>query len=120
MKTSEFLLNSLCGSQWKSIGVKKHHGINTPLFCLRSENSSGIGEFLDLKLLIDWLHPLGFDVIQLLPLNDLGDDPSPYNAISSNALNPIYISLEALPEIEKENDLMVRIQALKHFNTTER
>jgi 4-alpha-glucanotransferase len=118
--STKFLLNTLCAPQWKSIGVKKHHGINTPLFSLRSNNSSGIGEFLDLKLLIDWLQPLGFDVIQLLPLNDLGDDTSPYNAISSNALNPIYISLEALPDIEQDEALMAQIQSLKHFNDTER
>lgn len=117
---AKFLLNTLCAPQWKAIGIKKHHGINTPLFSLRSKNSSGIGEFLDLKLLIDWLHPLGFDVIQLLPLNDLGDDTSPYNSISSNALNPIYISLEFLPDIKKDKDLMERIKALKHFNQTER
>lgn len=97
-----------------------HHGINTPLFSLRSEKSSGIGEFLDLKLLIDWLAPLGFDIIQLLPINASGKDPSPYNAISANALNPIYISLLSLPGIDKESDLLKAIQQLNLYNTTER
>lgn len=96
------------------------HGINTPLFSIRSEKSSGIGEFLDLIPLIDWLQPLGFDIIQLLPLNASGKDPSPYNAISSNALNPIYISLEALPGIKEQHDLLEAIQTLKRYNKTER
>ena len=118
--SAKFLLNTLCAPHWKSIGIKKHHGINTPLFSLRTSSSSGIGEFLDLIPLIDWLKPLGFDVIQLLPLNELGDDTSPYNGISSNALNPIYISLEALPDIEQDEALMAKIQSLKQFNDTER
>lgn len=86
-------------------------GINTPLFSLKSNQSSGIGEFLDLKLFIDWLKPLKYNTIQLLPLNDSGLDPSPYNPSSANALNPIYISLEALPGIGNLNQL-------KKFNTT--
>lgn len=94
-------------------GHRQLHGINTPLFSLLSHQSSGIGEFLDLKPLIDWLKPLGFNVIQLLPLYDTGNDPSPYNPISANALNPIYISLQALPGIDS-------LQPLKKYNRTKR
>jgi 4-alpha-glucanotransferase len=89
---------------WEKIGLKSHHGINTPLFSLRTEKSCGIGEFLDLLPLIDFCHEIHFSIIQLLPLNDTGLDPSPYNAISAFALNPIYISLHALPFVE-ETDL---------------
>lgn len=85
-------------SHWKKIGLKAHHGILTPLFSIRSKRSCGIGEFLDLIPLIDWCQNLKFDVIQLLPINDTGDDPSPYNPISSCALDPIYLSLADLPE----------------------
>jgi 4-alpha-glucanotransferase len=114
------LLNTLAGKHWKNVGIKHHHGINTPLFSLRSHNSCGIGEFLDLKLLIDWLSPLGFDVIQILPIYASGVDPSPYNALSANALNPIYISIEALPGIKEQSDLIEKIEELKKFNLTER
>jgi 4-alpha-glucanotransferase len=82
---------------WKKVGARPRHGINLPLFSLHSKNSSGIGEFFDLIPLIDWCSSARFDVIQLLPLNDSGSDASPYNAISSCALNPIYISLHKLP-----------------------
>lgn len=37
------------------------------------------------------------DTLQLLPINDTGYDPSPYNAQSGSALHPIYISLKSLP-----------------------
>jgi len=70
---------------------------------LRTKKSSGIGEFYDLIPLIDWCKSVGFDCIQLLPINDSGEDPSPYNAVSSCALDPIYISLSELG-IEKGHD----------------
>jgi 4-alpha-glucanotransferase len=84
-------------AQWAPIGLKPHHGIALPLSALHSKKSCGIGEFHDLIPLIDWCHSIGFDTIQLLPLNDTGADPSPYNPISSCALDPIYLSLADLP-----------------------
>lgn len=71
--------------------MAKKHGVNIPVFSLRSENRGGIGEFLDLIPLIRWLKSHGFSVLQLLPLNDSGLDPSPYNNLSAFALNPVYI-----------------------------
>lgn len=85
---------------WKKIGVYPRHGINISLAALHSHNSCGIGEFFDLIPLIDWCSSVGFHVIQMLPLNDSASDPSPYNAISSCALNPIYISLHKLPKAQ--------------------
>jgi 4-alpha-glucanotransferase len=104
-------------TSWEKIGLEKRHGINTPLFSLKTEKSSGIGEFLDLTLLIDWCAEIGFSIIQLLPLNDTGLDPSPYNALSAFALNPIYISLHALPFV-KTTDLapFQKINSLPELN----
>lgn len=53
-------------------------------------------------------------MVQLLPLYDTGDDPSPYNAVSANALNPIYISLHALPGIPLEP--LQKLNALERFD----
>jgi 4-alpha-glucanotransferase len=83
---------------WARIGSGPHHGIALPLFSLRSHKSSGIGEFYDLFPLIEWCKEVGFDTVQLLPLYDTGEDNSPYNALSSCALDPIYLSLEYLPD----------------------
>lgn len=97
------LLESLpSAKQWQSIGCKHHHGICTPLFSLVSTKSCGIGEFFDLIPLINWCQDIGLDVVQLLPLNDSGQDASPYNALSANALNPIFLSLHALPFLDEE------------------
>jgi 4-alpha-glucanotransferase len=77
-------------AHWQSIGHRPHHGICLPLFAIHTKN--GPATFLDLIPLIDWCHSLGLDCIQLLPLNDSGSDPSPYNPISSCALNPRYLA----------------------------
>lgn len=73
-------------------------GVLIPIFSLRSEKSCGCGEFLDLKKLADWCVKSGLNIIQILPVNDTGDDPSPYNALSAFALHPLFIRPEAVPE----------------------
>lgn len=105
---------------WDEIGLRHHHGINLPLSALMSKTSCGIGEFPDLIPLIDWTIEIGMDVIQLLPLNDTGEDPSPYNALSSCALHPIYLGLSQLshltPELEKKLNQFVPFCKTKRIN----
>ncbi len=77
---------------WKGAGVA------IPVFSLRSENSFGVGEFEDLKLLANWGRQVGLKLIQILPVNDTTAthtwmDSYPYAAISAFALHPIYLSL---------------------------
>ncbi len=109
---------------WEKIGLYPHHGICLPLFSLKTHKSSGIGEFLDLIPLIDWCKSLGFDLIQLLPINDTGADPSPYNPISSCALDPIYLSLTPLglslapangERVERREILKRKMEVLKEL-----
>ncbi len=114
------LLKSPSGKHWKPIGAEHHHGINLPLFSLRTKNSCGIGEYSDLIPLITWCSKLGLDVIQLLPLNDTGKDPSPYSAISAFALNPVHLGIEALPNISKHADLQKELLVLKELNSAQR
>lgn len=84
-----------------------------PLFSLHSKKSCGIGEFEDLIPLIDWCKQRGFDCLQLLPLNDTAEDPSPYNPISSCALDPIYLSLSSWMSAEE-------LASFSAFNKTSR
>jgi len=84
---------------WKGAGTV------IPVFSLRSEQSFGIGDMFDLKLLIDWAKQTNQCVIQLLPLNDTTatydwPDSYPYRAISIYALHPVYISLSDLGELK--------------------
>jgi len=98
---------------WEKIGIRHHHGINVALFSIHSKQSCGIGEFLDLKLLIDFCSLVSFGVIQLLPLNDSGFETSPYNAVSSQALNPIYLSLYDLPFVQNDRELKEKLSEFK-------
>ncbi|HEU4472880.1 MAG TPA: 4-alpha-glucanotransferase [Flavisolibacter sp.] len=79
--------------------IWKGTGLAIPVFSLRTQNSFGIGEFADIKLLVDWAAETGLKLIQLLPVNDTSatytwKDSYPYAAISAFALHPIYISLQ--------------------------
>jgi 4-alpha-glucanotransferase len=65
---------------------KKIAGVLVPLFALRTESDLGIGDLEALRQFIDWVAGIGFKVIQLLPINEMGGDHSPYNAISAIAL----------------------------------
>ena len=45
-------------------------GVALPVFSLRTCESVGVGEFEDLKLLVDFAHGVGMRLVQLLPVND--------------------------------------------------
>lgn len=112
MKDSSYLIHSPAAKQWQHIGIRHHHGIAIPLFSLHSKNSYGIGEFTDLPLFIDWSASVGFDVIQLLPLNDTELGTSPYSAISAFALHPIFLGLDALPHVHNHPFLQTELKAI--------
>jgi len=115
MSLDEQLLQSAVGPQWSHIGVKHHHGIDLPLSALHSKESCGIGEFYDLIPMIDWCGSIGMDVIQLLPLNDTGDETSPFFAQSAQALNPLFLSLHKLPGVDES-----KLIELRNFNALPR
>ncbi len=83
-----------------------------PLFSVYSQNSLGIGDFNDLKLLIDWACQTGNSIIQLLPMNEVGSLFCPYDSVSSFALEPAYLSLKDIPCANKKN-LQDRISKMK-------
>jgi len=60
---------------------KKIAGVLVPLFALRGENDLGIGGVGALREFIDWVAEVGFKLVQLLPINEIGADNSPYSAI---------------------------------------
>lgn len=70
---------------------KRRAGVLVPLFSLYTKNSFGIGDFEDLKLLVDWCAMTGYSILQLLPMNEVGPTFCPYDSISSFALEPMYI-----------------------------
>lgn len=114
------LLKTPAGIEWKIVGPRHHHGINVPLFSLRSKDSCGIGEFPDLIPLFDWCQELGLDVVQLLPLNDGGHETSPYSALTAIALNPLHLGLSSLPYLEKMPNASSRLSELQKLNASQR
>lgn len=85
-------------------------GVGLPVSSIRTRNSFGVGDFIDIKLLVDWASHVGLKLIQFLPLNDtIGThsdlDILPYAAISAFALNPLYLNLPALGEMPKNSSL---------------
>jgi len=92
-------------------------GIAIPIFSLRSLQSVGIGEFLDLIPFGEFVHRAGFDLIQLLPINDTGEESSPYSARSAFALNPAYIHLQAVSGAKAH--LAEILKAKAHYDTLE-
>ncbi|MDD5496328.1 MAG: 4-alpha-glucanotransferase [Candidatus Omnitrophica bacterium] len=76
--------------------LKRSSGVLVPLFSVYSKESLGIGEFPDIKLLVDWCAATGNSIIQLLPMNEVGPTFCPYDSISSFALEPMYISIRLL------------------------
>ncbi len=76
-------------------------GVAVPVFSLRSGKDFGIGEFNDLKGMVDWAAKCGLTIIQLLPVNDTtrkGEwkDSYPYSPVSSFGLHPLYVNLQDL------------------------
>ena len=68
-------------------------GVLVPLFALRTADDLGIGDVAGLRQFIDWTRAIGFQLVQLLPINETGADNSPYNAISSRAIDPTTLHL---------------------------
>ncbi len=99
-------------------------GVAMPVFALRSENSFGIGEFADLKLLADWGRRAGLKLIQLLPVNDTSatgtwKDSYPYAAISAFALHPVYLHLAAVANAKNQKLLKALEPERQRLNALE-
>ncbi len=77
----------------------RHAGLLVPLFSIPSTGSWGVGEIPDLPRFARWLEQAGLDFVQLLPVNEMEEGQnSPYSALSAMAIDPVFISLEDVPE----------------------
>ena len=92
-------------------------GTLVPVFSLRSKGSFGVGDFGDLRLMVDWVARTGQRLLQVLPINDTTSthtwtDSYPYSSISVFALHPQYADLRQLPEL-KDAELKKKFDALR-------
>ena len=102
---------------WFSIPLWKGAGTVIPVFSLRSEGSFGVGDFGDLRMIVDWCAKTGQNVLQILPINDTTithtwQDSYPYNSISIYALHPQYTDLRQLPAL-KDETLKAKYETLR-------
>jgi 4-alpha-glucanotransferase len=77
-------------------------GVALPVFSVRSTESVGAGEFLDLNLVVDMAAKTGMRLVQLLPVNDTSVnmmwwDSYPYRYLSTSLteLNVFCIAFES-------------------------
>lgn len=104
-----------------SVDLSSHErvwGISLQLYELRSERNWGIGDFEDLKTMIDMVASLGGDFIGLNPLHApfLADASrcSPYEPSNRQFLNPLYIAVDRLPGFRSDDNLKDALARLRH------
>jgi 4-alpha-glucanotransferase len=83
------------------VGPSRVAGVVLPLFSLRTQDDWGVGQILDLPRAAAWLRASGHTLLQVLPPYELADgETSPYGARTAFGLDPIYITVEAVPEVD--------------------
>ena len=108
---------SFSGRAWKGAGTA------IPVFSLRTEDDFGVGEFYDLKKMVDWAAATGQGILQLLPINDTTmfgtwEDSYPYNPNSTFALHPQYLNLPAAGVVQDKayKALQAELNALEQID----
>ncbi len=96
-------------------------GVVVPVFSLRSDSSYGVGDFGDLRQMVDWAVSTGMKVIQILPVNDTTtshgwSDSYPYNIISAFALHPHYLDLEAFGSLKSKQKMTAYHRQRRELN----
>ena len=83
---------------------EKLAGLLVPVFALRRNGDLGIGDTKSVKEAVDFCARNHIGVLQVLPINETGGDNSPYNAISSVALDPVLLetSPDAVPGLTQK------------------
>ena len=120
MKKGEIYLTPESEVRFTS-SARKVAGTAIPVFSLRSEGSFGVGDFGDLKKLIDWAVSTHQQAIQILPINDTTItntwmDSYPYNSISIYAFHPMYIDLRQLGKLKDKEALALYEEKRKELN----
>ena len=90
-------------------------GTAIPVFSIRTEEDFGVGDFIDLKKMVDWCKLTKQNILQVLPINDTTKtgtwvDSYPYSANSTFALHPMYLRLEEVgrPASEERREFFER------------
>ncbi len=86
--------------------MSRQAGVLLPLFSLRSATDWGVGEIPDLVPFARWCASAGFQVAQVLPVNEASrGQNSPYAALTAFAIDPVYVAVEALEDFDAAGGL---------------
>ena len=101
---------------WKGAGVA------IPVFSLKSQKSFGVGDFGDLKKMIDWAVGTDQQIVQILPINDTTmthtwTDSYPYNSISIYAFHPMYMDINQLGKLKDKEKAAYFADKQKELNS---
>ena len=96
---------------------ERHWGITTQLYSLRSGTNWGIGDFGDLRTLVEQTAAQGACAIGVNPLHalflDTPQQVSPYSPNSRLFRNPLYLDVGAIPDLEESAEARALIQTPK-------
>jgi 4-alpha-glucanotransferase len=89
-------------------------GILEPVFAIRTADDLGIGDTEGVRQMVDWCQRHNLGIFQTLPINEVSDDNSPYDGISSLAIEPTTISLSPrlTPDLTEEQFQKLAPQSL--------
>ena len=124
LKTGEIAEYELSQAFFKIWNVKVA-GTLIPVFSLRTEGSFGVGDFGDLKRMIDWVADTNQRILQVLPINDTTmnhtwGDSYPYSCISIFALHPQYADFRQLPPLKNKKKAQEMESLRKQLNQLQR
>lgn len=121
LKDGDCVVYSLLEAHF-DIADERIAGTLVPVFSLRSEGSFGVGDFGDLKSMIEFMSETGQRILQLLPVNDTTSthtwtDSYPYSSISIFALHPQYVDFRQLPELKNVRERKAMKELQKELNS---
>ena len=81
--------------------MQRKAGVVLPLFSIRTRRDWGIGQISDLPACAAWLRRAGQRLLQILPPHELsGGETSPYGALTAFGLDPIYVDVDAVEDLD--------------------
>ena len=109
---------------WFPDGKQRFWGISLQLYLVRSSANWGIGDFADLKKIVQFFGPLGCDLVGINPLHQLDIETpsaaSPYSPLSRRFLNVLYISVPSVPGFSESVEVTQRMQTAEFKDALER